>query len=122
MFDFFFYILNRLSAAVVKNIFCPEGLYREVIIPAIDNSEQHSIRRQGIRLLSIVVDKIDEIYSMNIFDEASSLRSVLSVLSVRVPDLKIVAAFWKLEVDHLKTQELLEKETFTRQERTSEIF
>jgi hypothetical protein len=89
-------------------------MYREVISPAIDNSENHNIRRQGIRLLSIVVDKIDEIYSMNIFDETYSLRSVLAVLAGRVPDLKIVASFWKQEVDHLKTQELLEKETFTR--------
>ena len=103
-------LIYRVSGAIVKNIFCYENLFREVISPAIDCPDNHNIRQQGVRLLSLILDKIDEIFSMKIFDESSdSLKSVLSALSGRLPNVKSVAAFWHLEVEHLAGKDKVQK-------------
>ena len=97
--------LFRLSASIVKNIFCYDNLFREVISAAIDCPESHTIRQQGVRLLSLILSKIEDVYSMKIFETRDSLRSVLSALSCRMPSINSIAAFWQLEVEHLKSQD-----------------
>jgi hypothetical protein len=56
---------------------------------------------------------MDEIFAMRSFDGAS-LKSVLSALSTRMPDLKVVSAFWKMEVADLKELEQLDQKTVSR--------
>jgi hypothetical protein len=61
---------KKLAATMVKNIFCQEAIYKEVITPCLENCESGTIQRQGIRILSILLDKIQQIYQMKNFAKA----------------------------------------------------
>ena len=102
----------RLSASVVKNIYCNDAIFRDVVSASIDDANDITIRRQGVKIFGLVVEKLREIFSMNAFKNS---KPVLSAMTGKLPDLKVVAEFWKFEVEALNKLDVLVKDSFCRQ-------
>lgn len=104
---------TRLSAGVVKNIYCNDGIFRDVIATAIDEPNDAKIRRQGIKIFGLIVEKLGEIFSLKVF---KSSKPVLSAMTGKLPDLKAISEFWKSEVEALSKLEEFAKDSFSRLE------
>ena len=103
---------NRLSSTIVKNIYCNDALFRDVIIASFD-AEDVDIRRQGVKIVGVVVEKLRDIFAMDVFEDAGrTFRPVLSSLGGKLPDLKLLSDFWRSEVELLGDRATIERDSF----------
>lgn len=61
---------HKLAATMVKNIFCQEAVFKEVITPCLENSQLAINQRLGMKILRIILEKIQQTYEMKIFSKA----------------------------------------------------
>jgi len=98
--------------AIIKNIYCNDALFRDVIGASFD-VEDITIRRQGVKILGVIADKLDAIFSMDVFENPGrNFKPVLSALMGKLPGLKHLSDFWKSEVELLNDQVSTDREYF----------